>query len=307
MRTETLKVKSEADGLMLSVLIAEPEDEPRALVQIAHGMAEYKERYLGFIEALTRAGYAVLIHDHRGHGASAATASDLGYFGPAGAGGLLADLRQMAGLLTARHPGVPLCLFGHSMGSLAARAYARSDDGELSALIVCGCPSENPSAGAGRALVKVLKWLRGERHRSALMDKLTNGPFRRQMPALSGAFGWLNSDPEAVAAYERDEKCGFNFTLNGYEALMGLMKAAYARDGWALRKPELPILFISGADDPCMIDRARLDAAVGRMREVGYTGVSLHVYEGMRHEILLEPGRAQVYADVIAFLDRAVL
>ena len=306
MKTEALRIQSEADGLMLSVLIAEPEGDPRALVQIAHGMAEHKARYLDFIEALTQAGYAVLIHDHRGHGASAKTADDLGYFGSVGADGMLADLKQLTGLMTARHPGLPLCLFGHSMGSLAARAYARSDDGGLSALIVCGCPSENPSARAGRALVRVLKWLRGERHRSALMDQLTNGPFRKQLPALSGAFGWLNSDPEAVAAYERDEQCGFNFTLNGYEALMKLLRAAYARDGWALRKPELPILFISGADDPCMIDRTRLDAAVRRMREVGYTSVSLHVYEGMRHEILLEPGRAQVYADVVAFLDRAM-
>ena len=93
MRTQSLSLVSQADGLTLSALLALPQGNPRGLVQIAHGMAEYKERYTPFLEFLTGEGYACLINDHRGHGASAASPQDLGWFGPAGARGLVEDLR----------------------------------------------------------------------------------------------------------------------------------------------------------------------------------------------------------------------
>ncbi len=305
MKRETFTVDSKADGLTLSVLVAEPEGEVRGLVQIAHGMSEYKERYLGFLEALTEAGYAAMIHDHRDHGASVATDADLGWFGPDGARALVLDIRQLTEMFQAQHPGKPLCLFGHSMGSLAARAYAREDDRALTALIVCGCPGENPAAGAGLQLVKAIKRVRGDRHRSGFIDKLVNGGMQKRMPEGSSKFAWLNTDQDAVAAYENDEKCGFPFTLSGFEGLFTLMRRAYAKTGWAMKKPDLPVLFISGADDPCMVSRKALDRAAKRMREVGYKDVRVKVYEGMRHEILLEPGRADVYADVKAFLGKA--
>ena len=92
MRTQSLNLISQADGLALAALLALPQGSPRGLVQIAHGMAEYKERYTPFLEFLTGEGYACLINDHRGHGASAASPQDLGWFGPAGARGLVEDL-----------------------------------------------------------------------------------------------------------------------------------------------------------------------------------------------------------------------
>ena len=304
MKTEILDVVSDFDGLRLSVLMALPQDRPRGLVQIAHGMAEYKERYLPFLQALTQAGYACLIGDHRGHGATARSVEDLGWFGEAGAEALVEDMHQLTGLFKRRFPGLPLCLFGHSMGSLAARAYARKYDGELSALVVCGCPGENPGAGIGLALVRLLEKVKGGRYRSKLIDRLVNGSFAKKFPAEVSPFAWINSDPRAVADYEKDEKCGFLFTLNGYQALLTLMRMAYAKDGWQLARPDLKILFISGGDDPCMISREKLDQAVARMREVGYGDVSLKVYEGLRHEILLEKDHDRVYKDVLDFLGR---
>lgn len=302
MKTENLTVVSRADGLKLSVLLALPEGRPRGLVQLAHGMAEYKERYLPFLQALTQDGYACLIGDHRGHGATAQGLDDLGWFGEAGAQGLVEDMHQLTGLFKERFPNLPLCLFGHSMGSLAARAYARRYDGELSALVVCGCPGENPSAGIGLALVRILEKFRGGRYRSKFIDHLVNGTFAQKFPSEASPFAWINSDARAVAKYEKDEKCGFLFTLNGYEALLTLMRIAYARDGWRLERPDLKILFISGGDDPCMISREKLKQAVSRMRFAGYSDVRLKVYEGLRHEILLEPRHDEVFRDVLDFL-----
>lgn len=300
MRTQSLSLISQADGLTLSALLALPQGNPRGLVQIAHGMAEYKERYTPFLEFLTGEGYACLINDHRGHGASAASPQDLGWFGPAGARGLVEDLRQLTLGFQERFPGLPLCLFGHSMGSLAVRAYARRY-GIPQALVVCGCPGQNSMADAGLALVKALTLLRGERFHSKLVNRLINDPLSKPFAQEGSPFAWLNSDPQAVRAYEEDPLCGFLFTLNGYKALLTLMKEAYAPDGW-VPSSAAKVLFISGAEDPCMVSRAQLDQAAACMVRAGYPQVEVKVYPGMRHEILLEPGRLQVFQDVAAFL-----
>ena len=301
MRTQNLSLVSQADGLTLSALLALPQGNPQGLVQIAHGMAEYKERYVPFLEFLTGQGYACLINDHRGHGASAVTPHDLGWFGPAGARGLVEDLRQLTLFFQERFPGLPLCLFGHSMGSLAARAYVRRYGGPQ-ALVVCGCPGLNPMAGAGLALVQALTLLRGERFRSKLVAQLVNGPLAKPFAQEGSPFAWLNSDPQAVRAYEEDPLCGFPFTLNGYKALFTLMREAYAPAGWFPSSGSMNVLFISGEEDPCMVSRAHLDQAASRMAQAGYPHVAVKLYPGMRHEILQEPGREQVFQDVAGFL-----
>ena len=153
-------------------------------------------------------------------------------------------------------------------------------------------------------MAKTLRALRGERHRSKLIDNLMFGPYAKRFPGEERAFCWLNSDQEAVRRYEDDPACGYVFTINGHIALMNLMARAYAKDGWKVGKPELPILFISGGDDPCMVDVERLGAAAAHMKNVGYENVEMKVYEKLRHEILLEPERERVWADVLAFLNR---
>lgn len=304
MISQRMRISSRADGLELSVLITRPEGDVRGLVQIAHGMAEHKERYLPFMEALAKAGIACLINDHRGHGESAPTPQDLGWFGEMGAEALLKDLHQLTGVLREAFPRLPLCLFGHSMGSLAVRVYLQRWAADIDGLVVCGCPGYNPATDLGLALVRLLKKLKGERARSRLVNALVNGGFSRKFRGEGSPFAWLNSDPAAVALYEKDPACGFLFTLNGYEALFTLIKHCYKGSGWQVPRPYMPVLFLSGADDPCMISRRRLQEAADQLRAVGYTDVSVITYPGMRHEILLEPGRGLVAADLLRYLDR---
>jgi alpha-beta hydrolase superfamily lysophospholipase len=304
MTSQRMRIPSQADGLELSVLMTCPEGEVQGLVQIAHGMAEHKERYLPFMEALAKAGIACLINDHRGHGESAPTPKDLGWFGEKGAEALLQDLHQLTGVLREAFPCLPLCLFGHSMGSLAVRVYLQRWAADIDGLVVCGCPGYNPATDLGLALVRLLKKLKGERARSRLINALINGGFSGRFRGEGSPFAWLNSDPVAVAQYEKDPACGFLFTLNGYEALFTLIKCCYRGSGWQVPKPHMPVLFLSGADDPCMISRRRLLEAAELLRAVGYTDVSVNTYSGMRHEILLEPGRDLVVADLLRYLDK---
>ena len=299
-KVENFTISSEHDGLALSVATVAPEGEPKALVQFSHGMAEHKERYLPVMEFLAEHGYACIVNDHRGHGASVRDPGDLGYFYKDGGRGLIKDMHQVAKLFRAKYPGRPLFLFGHSMGSLAARAYAAKYGREIDGLIVCGSPGLNPQAKAALGITRVLQIVHGgSRAHSRLMDQLTLSGMSRRFRGGS-KYAWLSANAENVARYEADPLCGFRFTINGYRALLNLMLAAYDPRN-SLRR-SLPVHFMSGEDDPCAPDRAGFDTAVENIRARGCTEVTAKMYPGLRHEILNE-GSMEVWNDLLRKLD----
>ena len=301
--TEFTTLVSKQDGLRLSLMLVLPEGMPRAIVQLAHGMCEHKERYAPFMEYLAAHGCACVINDHRGHGLSVRDPQDLGYFYENGDRAMTEDLHQITLWAREKWPGIPLFLFGHSMGSLAVRAYCADHDRDIDSLVVCGSPGENPAAGFGLVLVRLLTLIKGDRHRSKLIQRMTTGSFAsRSKSERSGS--WLSANPENVAAFAADPLCNFIFTLNGYDALMRLMIRAYglAPDRALYRiprgNPALPIHFYSGEDDTCAPNRKGFENAVNRMRKAGYTNVSGHMFPGLRHEILNEKNREEVFEKI---------
>lgn len=300
--TKYFTLTSEADGLALSVCQVLPDGEPKALVQLAHGMAEHKERYLPFMEALAAHGYAAIINDHRGHGASVQSPDDLGYFYAGGAKALVDDLHQVTRFFRGEFPGRKLFLFGHSMGSLAVRVYRQRFESDIDGLVVCGSPGQNPAAGAGLALNKIMTVLKGERHISPLFVKMTTGSFNKGNPKSGSPNAWLSTNGDNVRRYDADPLCGFPFTLNGYKALLELMRDAYmpAPAG----NPDLPVHFVSGENDPCAPDKKGFDAAVQRLRDDGYRRVTAKMYPGMRHEILNHAERQVVVDDLLGLFDQ---
>lgn len=311
-------LKSQHDGLGLGVSLRVP-DHPKAILQLVHGMSEYRERYHAFMDYCAEQGYVVIIHDHRGHGASLRSSDDLGYFYRDGAGGIISDVHQVSLFAKSELPDLPLAMLGHSMGSLIARCFTQQYDPELSALIICGSPSKRFGASAGRFAVAFLRLLFGERHRSNLVQNLsfagynqTSAKLARQNgnPAAAGTYtspnSWVVSDPTVVAAYDADPRSGFTFTLNGFAVLFQLMSRAYRPTGWRVANPNLPIFFISGADDPCLISHKDFAKAVNFLHQRGYTDVTSKLYPGMRHEILNERGKLQVWQDVVAFLQKSL-
>lgn len=311
-------IKSQHDGLELGVSLRVP-DHPKAILQLVHGMSEYRERYHEFMHYCAEQGYVVIIHDHRGHGASIQNPDDLGYFYRDGANGIISDVHQITLFAKSQFPGLPLAMLGHSMGSLIARCLAQEYDSELSALIICGSPSKRFGASAGRFAVTFLKLLFGERHRSNFVQNLSFAGYNRTSAKLARQNGntaalgtyispnsWVVSDPAIVAVYDADPRSGFTFTLNGFAVLFELMSRAYHRGGWLVENPSLPILFISGADDPCLISHKDFDKAVNFMRGRGYTNVASKLYPGMRHEILNERGKLKVWQDVLSFLAQSL-
>lgn len=273
-----------------------PAKHPLAVLQIVHGMCEHKERYYPFMEYLAEYGIASVIEDHRGHGKSVDSPDDLGWFGKDGAEALLSDLHTVTGIARERCPGMPVFLLGHSMGALAVRALVREHGDGFRGLLVLGNPGDNPLAGFGRWVARRAQRRKGDHARSRFLTTATFTPFILRSGRLSSKNGWVCSDPNVVAEYDRDPLCGFEFYANGYEALMTLMIRANAPG--AAVNPDLPVRFHSGAKDPCMGGIKKLNAAVERMRGEGYRDVEARTYPGLFHELLNETGKEEIWREL---------
>ena len=302
MNKELLTIYSHCDNLPLSIAIFSPKEEAKGIVQIAHGMAEHKERYFAFMEFLAGKGYISIVNDHRGHGASIKAQEDLGYFYDETSEYIVEDMYQLTNYIKNKFPGKPVYLFGHSMGSLTARAYLKKYDGEIRKLIACGAPSKNPAVGPAKVIIKILKTFKGDRHRSKLMYNLSLGGFNKAIENPRTSCDWLSVNTDNVDTYIQDPLCGFNFTLNGYRNLMGIMAYCFSEKGWQMHNKDLPILFIAGSEDPAITGKKEWLASQQFLRKMGYTNVEGRIYDGMRHEILNEDIKEQVYQDVVDFI-----
>ena len=304
MKKEILTISSNFDGLELSAAIYAPEGDVKGIVQMVHGMSEHKERYFSFMEYLAEAGYACISHDHRGHGASVKAPEDLGYMYDETGQAIVEDVHQLTVYMKERFPGMPVYLFGHSMGALIVRVYLRKYDGDIDKLIVCGAPNKNPAVGAAKALIKVLKAFKSDRHVSKLMFDLSLGGFNKSVKNPRTSCDWLSVNEANVDEYLACPLCGFGFTLNGYASLMGVMDSCFKEDGWAMKNSQLPIYFIAGSDDPCIGGKdGWLDSQVF-LKKRGYSNVDGKLYDGYRHEILKESIAEEVFGDVLAFIEQ---
>lgn len=195
---------SRFDHLQISFEYVAPQ-RPKAIVQLVHGMVEHKERYEPFMQHLASKGYAVVIHDHRGHGASVKSPNDLGYFYSGGWRAMVEDAHDLSVLtrkdIIADGESLPFFLFGHSMGSLVARSYAKRYDNELSGLVVCGSPSDNWGKRIGRF---VADHFFNEHSRPSLLESLSMGPFERRFSREGIRNAWLSRNRKNVEAYNAD-------------------------------------------------------------------------------------------------------
>jgi len=281
-----------------------PDGEAKAVVQIAHGMAEHSARYVRLAEALTASGYAVYADDHRGHGATASKA-DHGYFADHdGWDAVVADLRAVTDFAREENPGLPLFLLGHSMGSFLSRAYVIEDSRELSGVVLSGTAGDPGLLGkAGSAVAHTESRLRGRRHVSTLLDKLTFGQYNAAFKPNRTDFDWLSRDDAEVDLYVADELCGNTFTSGFYADLLGGLIRINDRRQVARVRRDLPILVVSGDADPVGDSGKGPRAVAEQFESVGVADVTCTLYPGARHEIFNETNRDEVTADVVEWLD----
>ncbi|GAA4396449.1 alpha/beta hydrolase [Fodinibacter luteus] len=293
-----------SDGIPLHTLRWLPDGPPKAVVQIAHGMAEHSARYARLAEALTAAGYAVYAHDHRGHGATASEA-DHGYFADRdGWATVVEDVRAVTRFAQEEHPGLPVFLLGHSMGSVISRAYVIEGSRDLAGLVLSGTMGDPGLLGkAGLAIARLEARLRGRRHVSPLLAKLSFGQFNSAFQPNRTDSDWLSRDPAEVDLYVADPLCGRTFTSGFWVDQLGGIGEVNDRRRVARVRRDLPILLVAGDQDP-VGDRGRGPREVAeQFSSVGVVDVTCTLYPGARHEIFNETNRDEVTADVIHWLD----
>ena len=278
---------------------------PRGVVQIVHGMAEHVERYDEFARFLVEQGFVVCAADHIGHGKSVSDPADLGCLPVDGKEVLIEDVHELRKTVTARYSRqTPYLLFGHSMGSFIVRAYlARYGEGVAGA-VICGTGNQPfMLSKVGNALARLLSSRKGADYRSAFLDGMGAGGFAKQIEHARTPYDWICTDPAVVDAYSADELCGFMFSVGGYATLTDLTGEVVTM-ACASRVPkDMPLLFIAGSEDPVGGCGKSVRAAADLMRNAGVQDVAMKLYDGMRHEILNEPSRAQVYTDVVSWIE----
>lgn len=277
--------------------------EPKAILQIVHGMTEYFGRYEGFAEYLSENGILVVGHDNIGHGKSAQP-EDYGYFGQKGGWQIwIEDVHILRGLIQKDYPSIPYVILGHSMGSLILRAYLMKHSEGLSGAILTGTAGKNSLNKIGLGVVAVMRKIYGDRYRSDFVHTLAFGSNNKKVKMPKNKYEWLSTDENISNQYAKDPMCTFIFTLAGFTDLFTLLDFVSQKD-WAKHLPtDLPILLASGLMDPVGKYGKGPAEVCESLTEAGNPNVSLFLYEDMRHEILNERGRVAVYGDMKTFIE----
>lgn len=303
MATPTFSLPTTDDHTVLHVHRWLPDGAPRAVVQVAHGMLEHAGRYGHLAERLTRAGYAVYASDHRGHGRTTTAAGVRAHLGDDhGFADAVDDLLVLTGHLRQQHPGTPVVLLGHSMGSMMARAYAARYGDRIDGLIVVGTASDPGHLGAfGVRLATLEARLRGARATSHLMQTLVLRPYNWAFfPNRTGS-DWLSRDEAQVDAFLADDLCGGVATAGFYRDLLTGLRWVSEPSVIARVPRALPVHVVAGGADPVGGTAAVVQLA-SQLREHGVRDVTTRVWPGGRHEILNETNRDEVEQDLLAWL-----
>jgi alpha-beta hydrolase superfamily lysophospholipase len=281
------------------------EDKPvKAVVQIAHGMAEMGSRYERLALALTNEGYAVYANDHKGHGKTAASLDNVGYIGKAGFHGMLLDMKHLTDIIKSEYNHLPLFLFGHSMGSFLTQGYIQEYGDQLQGVILSGTNGyPGPTINAGILLAKGIAKLYGEKHRSKALNVLVFGSYNKDFKPIRTPFDWLSRDEEEVNKFIIDPFCGTLFTASFFRDFFLFLKEIHDPDRLRNIPKELPIYLLSGDQDPVGEQGEGVKRLVKIYHDLHIEEVFCRLYPGGRHEMLNETNRDEVTSDLLAWLN----
>lgn len=298
-----------ADGKnKIHAVISRPEGKARGVLQIIHGMSEYAERYEPFMEFMSGNGFVVCAEDHLGHGKTAPTANLLGRFDDKrDINTVISDVRTLHGRIKWETEGLPYFMMGHSMGSFFCRNYIARYGGELSGAIIMGTGfTGGATLRTALALTRANALMFGWENRSKFIKSLAFGSYNKKFKEDGDEFAWLSKDKDNVAKYNADELCGFDFTDNGYCVLFSAIKEACAGKTVKAVPRDLPVLLLSGADDPVGGYGKGVVKTYEKFKAAGVKNAVYKLYSGARHEILNDFCKAEVQNDILAFIGAAL-
>lgn len=280
----------------------------RAVVQINHGLAEHAARYARFADFLAGHGYHVYAHDHRGHGATTAPDAPRGRFAAAGGGAkVIADVGAVHDHIASRHPGLPVIIFGHSMGGLVALNFALRHSERLHAAAIWNA---NLSAGLlGRVAQGVLAWEQfrlGSDMPSRILPRLTFQAWGNAVPNHRTRFDWLSRDPAEVDKYIADPLCGWDASVSMWRDVFGFIFQGGGDRNFSRMRKDLPVNLVGGEKDPATDGGKAVRDLAARMKRMGFLNLVSKVYADTRHESLNEVNRNIIMDDFAAWADRVL-
>lgn len=268
------------DGIRIHYDVYPAQGPARAAVQIAHGVGEHAARYRPLADHLASLGYAVYADDHRGHGRTGmeqwgGDASKIGRLGPGGLRAAIRDVRQFSALIRGENPDLPLVYLGHSWGSLIGQIILNRHSDDYDAAVLTGTAYR-------------------------MVGSMNSGDLNKRHAHL-GTTGaeWLSRDPKVAQEFVDDPLT----TLTPLQKLFGMADAArlLGRPARHLAR-DLPLLIQVGEDDPLGGEASARKLERAYRDRSGLTDVTTIVYPGARHEVFNETNRAEVIADLTAWL-----
>jgi alpha-beta hydrolase superfamily lysophospholipase len=294
-----------SDGHPVSVRRWSPAGAPKAALLVVHGMAEHSSRYGRLAEVMTQAGWVVYTPDLRGHGKTAGV-GELGWIAAKdGLKRIRDDLREIAAGVVKEEGGIPLFLFGHSLGSLIAEAYIAAGFPGLAGCVLSGVLAPPPPAllAVGRLIAAAGALFKGGRAKSPLLHGMAFDSNNRYFPSPRTPSDWLSRDAAEVDKYVADPLCGFMCSFDFYRDLFSGLSMYLALAPFAGVPKDLPIYIFAGAEDPLGGAKGFVPLLAEKLRAAGVKGVDTRLYPGGRHETLNEINRDEVMADVREWLE----
>lgn len=288
--------------------ICKPDGEPKAIVQIAHGIAEYIERYDDFMSFLAENGFIAVGNDHLGHGKSFVNEGDMGYLADKdGWWHIVDDVEILRVLMNHKYPKLPQVIFGHSMGSFVARSHLIRYPGAFDAAIISGTGNQ------GKALVKggltmgnLVKAFNGAHHYSNFLNNLAFGTYNKIYENPRTDYDWLTRNEAIVDKYIADPLCGFVPSCGLFLDMMVGVDFITEKSNLKDMKKDVPVFFVSGTMDPVGERGKGVMKAYNNFKKAGMKDVEIRLYVDGRHEMLNEINNEEVYTDILKWLKRKI-
>ncbi|MBR6331787.1 MAG: alpha/beta fold hydrolase [Dehalococcoidales bacterium] len=302
---ENIKLPSTDGKHKLHVVIWRPDGEIKGVLQLVHGMVEHIGRYSDFAEYLTTYGFAVVGHDHLGHGHTALDDNDLGNIAKENGSDIMVnDIHEVTSYIKKTFPNVPNHIFGHSMGSFLLRKYLTFYSNDVKSAIIMGTGfMPLYLASTAKLMSRVIKLFKGDRYRSKLLVKLSFGSYNKGFEEEGSSFNWLTRDKAVLKIHDNDKYSMFMFTVNGYQALFDTLIYLAKWKGFNNVRRDLPVFIMSGSEDPVGDKGKGPKKLYEEYKRRGMQNVEIKLYQDARHEILNELDRMTTYKDIVSFLE----
>ena len=277
-------------------------ENPTKNLIIVTGMEEYAGRYDGLATYLNDFGYNVVSLDHYGQGQTAGEIAKLGKTIKGAYEFSIENIHKLVEQLK-KENGLPTYVFGHSMGSFIVQAYIQKYSEDVVKAVIMGSNGNNAKTlfKFGALLTKMKVNDSNWNKPAPLFQKISFSSYQKHFPEHENA--WLSVNKDNVEEYTRSKYCGYGSSMGFYYEFMKGNSKLYNKKSLQNIRKDLPILVISGKEDP-VGNYGKGPTNLSKLyKKLGITNVELKLYPEIRHEILMEDNKEEIYKDVCDFLE----